>query len=83
MLGQKQAEEAIVSNFSETENETKDEAKEDQDHSGFSIKSFFWHGGSVWDAWFSCSSNQVNPRPPKHIKMTGRLPFFLKEYLCA
>lgn len=66
MLGQKQAEEAIVSNFSETENETKDEAKEDQDHSGFSIKSFFWHGGSVWDAWFSCASNQVNPR----IKMT-------------
>lgn len=20
---------------------------------------FFWHGGSVYDAWFSCSSNQV------------------------
>lgn len=25
----------------------------------FSMKSFLWHGGSVYDAWFSCASNQV------------------------
>lgn len=60
MLGQKQAEEAIVSNFNETETEGRgDEHKESEDHSLFNVKSFLWHGGSVWDAWFSCASNQV------------------------
>lgn len=23
------------------------------------ISNFFWNGGSAYDAWFSCSSNQV------------------------
>lgn len=23
------------------------------------ISNFFWHGGSTYDAWFSCASNQV------------------------
>lgn len=23
------------------------------------LSSLFWHGGSVYDAWFSCASNQV------------------------
>lgn len=23
------------------------------------LSSFLWHGGSVYDAWFSCASNQV------------------------
>ena len=23
------------------------------------LSRFFWHGGSVYDAWFSCASNQV------------------------
>lgn len=63
MLPQKQAEEAIVSTFSETEQEGKEEARDDQkedEHSSiFSVKSLLWHGGSVWDAWFSCASNQV------------------------
>jgi hypothetical protein len=59
MLPQKQAEEAIVSNFSETEHEGKEQEKE-EDHSMFSVKTFLWHGGSAWDAWFSCASNQVN-----------------------
>lgn len=62
MLGQKQAEEAIVSNFTETETEGRgDEHREPEDQSLFSVKSFLWHGGSVWDAWFSCASNQVCP----------------------
>ncbi|KAK3014888.1 hypothetical protein RJ639_008460 [Escallonia herrerae] len=59
MLPQKQAEEAIVSNFSEAEHEGKEEGKEEEDKSFFSVKSILWHGGSVWDAWFSCASNQV------------------------
>ncbi|KAG2672038.1 hypothetical protein I3760_13G019800 [Carya illinoinensis] len=58
MLPQKQAEEAIVPNISETEHEGKDEEKVEE-HSVFSVKNFLWHGGSVWDTWFSCASNQV------------------------
>lgn len=27
------------------------------------MKSLLWHGGSVWDAWFSCASNQVRTPP--------------------
>ncbi|CAL9177170.1 unnamed protein product [Musa hybrid cultivar] len=27
--------------------------------SAFSMKSLLWHGGSAWDAWFSCASNQL------------------------
>lgn len=23
------------------------------------LSNLFWHGGSVYDAWFSCASNQV------------------------
>ncbi|KAK4396135.1 Auxin transporter-like protein 2 [Sesamum angolense] len=60
MLAQKQAEEAIVSNFNETEHDGggKEEEKVEE-HSMFSVKSMLWHGGSAWDAWFSCASNQV------------------------
>nr|KJB76161.1 hypothetical protein B456_012G076100 [Gossypium raimondii] len=61
MPGEKQAEEAIVESFNEsTENEEKEvELEEKGDHSIFSVKSLLWHGGSVYDAWFSCASNQV------------------------
>lgn len=63
MLGEKQAEESIVpSNYSETENGERGGKGGDgefEDHSVFSMKNILWHGGSVWDAWFSCSSNQV------------------------
>jgi auxin influx carrier (AUX1 LAX family) len=59
MSTQKQAEEAMVSN-----NDTGHEEKEvSNDESGFSLKSVLWHGGSVYDAWFSCSSNQVLLHP--------------------
>ncbi|KAJ1437388.1 Amino acid transporter, transmembrane domain [Sesbania bispinosa] len=60
MLPQKQAEEAIVTSLNETEQEGggREEEKE-QTQSGFSVKNLLWHGGSVWDAWFSCASNQV------------------------
>jgi len=37
----------------------------------FSMKNFLWHGGSVYDAWFSCASNQVI------------LIFFLQEIIFA
>lgn len=65
MLPQKQAEEAIVpSNLSETEHDGKEEEKEEAASDVFSVKSLLWHGGSSWDAWFSCASNQVNKMHP-------------------
>lgn len=27
------------------------------------LSNLFWHGGSVYDAWFSCASNQVHFPP--------------------
>ena len=61
MLGQKQAEEAIVPSFNETEHDggKELEGKEAEEDHSFSIQNFLWHGGSSWDAWFSCASNQV------------------------
>ena len=62
MLPQKQAEEAIVSNFNEADPEGKEEQQPiEDDQSIFNVKNHLWHGGSAWDAWFSCSSNQVRP----------------------
>lgn len=74
MLPQKQAEEAIVPNISETEHEGKDEEKVEE-HSVFSVKSFLWHGGSVWDAWFSCASNQVKPIAETHYENHKKTEF--------
>ncbi|KAL6291072.1 hypothetical protein ACE6H2_008582 [Prunus campanulata] len=60
MQPQKQAEEAIVSSFNQTDHHDDREEEEGPDHqSGFSLTNFLWHGGSVYDAWFSCASNQV------------------------
>ncbi|KAL9388865.1 hypothetical protein Peur_017470 [Populus x canadensis] len=57
MSNQKQGEEAMVSSFNDTVHEEKEEVSKDE--SGFRLKSILWHGGSVYDAWFSCASNQV------------------------
>ncbi|KAL9258091.1 Auxin transporter-like protein [Drosera capensis] len=49
------AETAIIGNYVEMEKEDgiqKDTIKT-------TISTLFWHGGSVYDAWFSCASNQV------------------------
>jgi len=68
MSNQKQAEEAMVSI-----NDTGHEEKEvSNDESGFSLKSVLWHGGSVYDAWFSCSSNQVLLHPVHDLKKRER-----------
>ena len=55
-----QAEEAIVASEMKDVNEQEQgegEIGADQSMSGF--KNFLWHGGSAYDAWFSCASNQV------------------------
>ena len=77
MLPQKQAEEAIVPNFNETEHEGKEEER-DEEHSMLSVKNILWHGGSAWDAWFSCASNQViqlNPQIKIHYQTLSVLNF--------
>lgn len=59
MLNQKQTEEAMVSSANETHEQEEREEFNKDDESGFNLKSILWHGGSVYDAWFSCASNQV------------------------
>ncbi|KAM1067472.1 hypothetical protein ACFX2J_022474 [Malus domestica] len=56
MAAQKQSEEAITFNQTVDMKEEKEHAADD--NSGFNLKSFLWHGGSISDAWFSCASNQ-------------------------
>lgn len=55
-----QAEEAIVPGEMKggiEQEQGEGEVGGEQSMSGF--KNFLWHGGSVYDAWFSCASNQV------------------------
>lgn len=67
MLPQKQAEEAaiVTSGVAALNNEMEqggggDGKGEDEEAAhGLSMTTLLWHGGSAWDAWFSCASNQV------------------------
>ncbi|CAI8586283.1 unnamed protein product [Vicia faba] len=60
MLSEKQGEEIMMSSLNET-NEVMNEEREEEKggNSASGLKNFLWHGGSVYDAWFSCASNQV------------------------
>lgn len=53
MAADKVVETVVVGNYVEMETEGKPQNMKSK------LSSFFWHGGSVYDAWFSCSSNQV------------------------
>ncbi|CAI9754352.1 unnamed protein product [Fraxinus pennsylvanica] len=53
-MASEKVETVVAGNYVEMERE---EPKSDSIKSKFS--SLFWHGGSVYDAWFSCASNQV------------------------
>lgn len=58
MVPQKQGEETMMSSLNETiEREEREEENIGGSHSG--LKNLLWHGGSAYDAWFSCASNQV------------------------
>jgi hypothetical protein len=67
MVPGEQAEDAIVADVANGKDAGEvramgvgDDDAEQQRHDGkFTMKSLLWHGGSVWDAWFSCASNQV------------------------
>lgn len=51
---EKEVETVIIGNYIEME---KDEAKPSSFKTALS--NLLWHGGSTYDAWFSCASNQV------------------------
>ena len=53
MATDKVADTVIIGNYVEMETEGKPKGMKSR------ISKFFWHGGSVYDAWFSCASNQV------------------------
>ncbi|RZR91532.1 hypothetical protein BHM03_00019661 [Ensete ventricosum] len=67
MVPQKTAEEAaiVASGITTLDNETEHgdgdgkEVAGEEESTVVSMKSLLWHGGSAWDAWFSCASNQV------------------------
>lgn len=56
MSSDKVAETVIVGNYVEMETEGKPKSIKTK------LSQFFWHGGSVYDAWFSCASNQVTTK---------------------
>ncbi|KAM1721124.1 hypothetical protein ACFX12_022699 [Malus domestica] len=56
MAAQKQSEEAIT--FNQTVDREEEEEHAADENSGFNLKSFIWHGRSIYDAWFSYVSNQ-------------------------
>ncbi|CAI0557756.1 unnamed protein product [Linum tenue] len=51
--GDKAVETVIAGNYVEMESEGKVRDVKSR------VSNFLWHGGSVYDAWFSCASNQV------------------------
>ena len=53
MASDKVVDTVIVGNYVEMETEGKPKDVKSR------LSKFFWHGGSVYDAWFSCASNQV------------------------
>lgn len=54
MATDKVVETVMVGNYVEMETEGKPRSMKS------AMSKFLWHGGSVYDAWFSCASNQVN-----------------------
>ena len=53
MASEKEVETVIVGNYEEMGSEGKPRDAKSR------LLSLLWHGGSVYDAWFNCASNQV------------------------
>lgn len=49
----------IAGNYLEMEREEEMRNNDNKSSVKTKLSNFFWHGGSVYDAWFSCASNQV------------------------
>lgn len=52
-MASEKVETVIAGNYVEMEREGNEKKGKNK------FSRFFWHGGSVYDAWFSCASNQV------------------------
>lgn len=86
MVPSKQVEEG---SFSQSMNEPNErDGEENENQSPLSFKSLLWHGGSVYDAWFSCASNQVlklqnpqNPQKPTETQNFFSLLWIVKLFL--
>ena len=53
-MASEKVETVVAGNYLEMENE-----EGDSKSAKSKLSELFWHGGSVYDAWFSCASNQV------------------------
>lgn len=53
-MASEKVETVVAGNYLEMERE-----EADSKSAKSKLSKFFWHGGSVYDAWFSCSSNQA------------------------
>ncbi|XP_019182396.1 PREDICTED: auxin transporter-like protein 3 [Ipomoea nil] len=61
MMASEKVETVIAGNYVEMEHEEACSSDNNNNNKSFKTKfsKLFWHGGSVYDAWFSCASNQV------------------------
>lgn len=53
-MASEKVETVVAGNYLEMERE-----EEDSKSASSKLSRLFWHGGSVYDAWFSCASNQA------------------------
>lgn len=56
-MASEKVETVIAGNYVEMEREEGDDGSKSTNIS--KLSNIFWHGGSVYDAWFSCASNQA------------------------
>lgn len=60
IMAAEKIESVIAGSYLEMEREEESRSINNNDSSAKTkLSNFFWHGGSVYDAWFSCASNQV------------------------
>ena len=54
----KEMDAVIIGNYTEMEKHDEEAAKTNTSFKT-ALSNLLWHGGSAYDAWFSCASNQV------------------------
>lgn len=90
-MASEKVETIVAGNYAEMEREEADPSSAKS-----RLSKLFWHGGSVYDAWFSCASNQalINYNNLNYIYiyldsstltrtavLPTHLPLFFQEYL--
>jgi hypothetical protein len=65
-MASEKVETIVAGNYMEMEREGDQESR-----SQSKISKYFWQGGSVYDAWFSCASNQVHTIAPCTVHNTS------------